>query len=102
MKGRIEIDIVAAVRHWQLALRRWYRAQQRLHLLQFRQNWALMRGEYELVGGPLDGQVIKWHARTTFFVGSSLGGGSYRHEGDCRMHYHVDAPTASSWQGDLE
>jgi hypothetical protein len=102
MKGPIVIDVVAALRHAHLAVRRWYREQRRLEMLQFRKNWALMRSEYELVGGPLDGQVIKCHARNNFFLTPSEGGGAYRHETDCRMHYYADAPTTSGWQGDLE
>lgn len=93
------VGVLAALRRARVATRRCFRQQLRLHLLQFRKNWAATRGEYELVGGPLDGQVMKWDARTTFFVGDSLGGGAYRHESDYRMHYHVDAPSASSWQG---
>jgi hypothetical protein len=88
------IDITTLMRQLAISTRRWLREQRRRYLLEFRKNWALMRSEYELVGGPLDGQVIKWQPGITF-IGPSLGGGAYRHEGDCRMHYHVDSPAGS-------
>jgi hypothetical protein len=93
------LDITTLMRRLAISTRRWLREQRRLYLLEFRKNWALMRSEYELVGGPLDGQVRKCHARNSFFLTPDEGGGVYLHKSDCRMHYHGErAPTASEWK----
>jgi hypothetical protein len=87
------------MRGFSLVLRRWLRESKRLRMQRFREEWARDHGEYEFVGGPLDGEVIKWFPRTPYYMVH----GVYREGLDFLMHYHALSPIShgTSWlEGD--
>jgi hypothetical protein len=72
----------------QLAIKRWKRTTRHLELFRFRQRWAKKFGEYECVGGPLDGAMRSCRPPSAYILAS----GYYEIDrGDCRLHYHERA-----------
>jgi hypothetical protein len=81
----------------QLALRKWKRTALQMELFHFRVRWGRKFGEYECVGGPLDGQVRKCDPRSLL----PADHGYYEFDaGDCRLHYRTGA-RISSWSDGL-
>jgi hypothetical protein len=80
----------------QLALARWKRESRKLELFRFRQRMAKKFGEYECVGGPLDGTMRTCRATGRYILAS----GYYEiKQRDCRLHFHqgVVSPFARDW-----
>lgn len=81
-------------RLWKEAVKRWVREARRLELLRFRQRWADKFGEYECVGGPLDGITRPCVRRGVVMA----PGGYYSVDPkDCRLHFHIPQQQVSSW-----
>jgi hypothetical protein len=78
------------MKRFSLTLRHWLRESKRLRMQRFREEWALLHGEFEFVGGPYDGEVIRWCAQPCY-----TANGVYEHGADYRLHYQE---LASSWK----
>jgi hypothetical protein len=82
----------------QLALKRWRRDSKKVERFRARQRWASKFGEYDCVGGPLDGLQRKC---LPYCVVMTIGGYYSVDHADCRLHFHAKAPVSSSWMDGL-
>jgi hypothetical protein len=76
------------MRRLRRVIRKWLHDRRRRYMAQ-------RRGVYECVGGPRDGERLKWLSGVSWYCDR----GVYRHDVDWRLHYHADAHVPS-WQGD--
>ena len=77
-----------------ISLRKMIRLAKQTRLRIYRQERARTNGEYECVGGPLDGEVIKWFPRTPYYMVH----GVYREGLDYRLHYYALSPDPAGWK----